>query len=135
MVAWGARQLDYLPIRIFLWIVAALFAFGGTVHVQNILSLSGYAWSESPPAWQIFDIVFLALDLAVVIGVLARRGWGVIAFIAAAGLQVAIYQFFPEAFAASPEQFEIVARLRTFALGLLAIFGLLVVLGAWNGKT
>ena len=135
MVAWGARQLDYLPTRIFFWIVAALYAFGGIVHVQNILGLSGYAWSDSPPAWQIFDIVFLVLNAAVVIGVLARRGWGVIAFVAAAGLQVVMYQFFPEAFALGPEQFEIVARLRTFALGLLVIFGLLVLLGAWNGKT
>lgn len=129
MVAWGTRQLDYLPTRIFFWIVAALFAYGGIVHVANILSLSGYAWSESPPAWQIFDIVFLALDVAVVAGVLARSGVAVIAFIAAAVLQVLVYQFFPEAFAASPEQFEIVNRLMIFALALLVIFAVLVVLG------
>ena len=128
MLAWATEQLDYLPSRIFFWVIAAVFAYGGAIHASNIAGLSGYQWSASPPAWQLFDVVFLILNAVVVAGVLAKSGWGVLAFIAAASLQVILYQFFPSAFVTSPEQAETVRRLLYFALGLLVIFAVLVML-------
>lgn len=128
MLAWANDQLDYLPIRIFFFVVAALFAFDGVVHVSNILSLSGYPWEASPLSWRIFDVVYAVLDAIVVAGVIARSGWGVLGFLASTTLQVLLYQFIPSAFAVSPEQEEIVRRLLYVALGLLVIFAALVLL-------
>ncbi|MDX1575284.1 MAG: hypothetical protein R3285_03760 [Kiloniellales bacterium] len=73
--------------------------------------MSGFEWRTAPLKWQILDIVYLGLDLAVVAGFALGRRFGFFAFYAAAASQILLYTLLrawvldvPEAFARSPEE-------------------------------
>ena len=76
---------------VLLWCVAAFYAYGALVHVANMLSLTGYDWSDAPAKWQILDIVYLALDICVAVGLGLRWRASIAAFYVAALSQIALY--------------------------------------------
>lgn len=123
MVRWAAELFTFLPLKIFFWVIAAIYAVGAIVHIRNILGLSGYAWQTSPMLWRVFDIAFLVLNLAVIAGVLGGKGWAVIAFLAATALQLVLYTMFPSHFAETSEQAAALRGLVFTHLALLAVFG------------
>lgn len=59
--------------KLILWTVAIFYAFGATVHVMNIAGYSGFDWLRAPLKWQVLDVVYLALDILVAVGLLL--GW------------------------------------------------------------
>lgn len=77
--------------RLILWAIAAFYAYGAYGHIANIAGMRGYTWAEAPLKWQLFDIIYLALDIIVIVGFLLRWRIGVIAFFAVAVSQVALY--------------------------------------------
>ena len=129
MIAWASALFGFRPLRVFFWLVAALFAFGGAVHAANMLSLSGFDWSSSPVLWRALDVVFLVLNATVVLGVIFRSGRAVIAFLLAAGLQVALYGGpLAAQFGTTPENAAAVRNLLYLSLALLGLFVGLVLL-------
>ncbi|MFK7967540.1 MAG: hypothetical protein AB8C46_26565 [Burkholderiaceae bacterium] len=51
-----------------IWVIAAFYLYGAGVHVMNMLSLTGFEWQSAPLKWQVLDVVYLVIDLAVVVG-------------------------------------------------------------------
>ena len=114
--------------RIIIWVIAAFYAYGALVHVLNILGLTGFAWLDAPLKWQVLDLVYLALDAAVVIGLPAGARWGYWAFFAAAISQIVLYTAFrdwivdvPARFARSPEEIAYLDALVAFHIVTLVL--------------
>ena len=122
---------DPWPLRIFLWVIAAIYAMGATVHVKNMLGLSGQPWMEMPVSWRVFDIVFLVLNLIVLVGVLLRSPWGIIAFLTALALQLVLYIGMPGTFSTNEEERAALRGLVQFHLVTLALFAGLVGWKIW----
>ena len=98
-------------VRIVHWAIAAFYAYGALVHVLNILGLTGFDWAEAPLKWQVLDIAYLALDVAVVAGLPAGLLFGYVACFMAAASQILLYTVFrqwvldvPDSFARSPAE-------------------------------
>lgn len=129
------RLFDHRPLRLFLWLVAAFYAYGAAVHVMNMASLTGFDWGRAPRLWQVLDLAYLALDAAVVIGIVLRRAFGVVAFLAAAVSQIVLYTAFRDAVAMAgtphalgPDQLAYLSLLVAFHAATLAVFAVL----AWR---
>ena len=73
------------------WAIAALYAYGALVHVMNIVGLSGFAWLGAPLKWQVLDIVYLGLDVAIVACVFRRTAAAVPLLAIAALSQILLY--------------------------------------------
>ncbi|MEM9624286.1 MAG: hypothetical protein AAF993_21780 [Pseudomonadota bacterium] len=96
---------------VILLLVSAFYAYGALVHVLNMLSLTGFDWTNAPIKWQVLDIVYLVLDVLVVAGLYRVRQYAVFAFYTAALSQIVVYTVLrswimdvPEAYAITPEQ-------------------------------
>jgi hypothetical protein len=128
MMRWARSLFDFPLIHIFFLIVAVLYAFGGAIHIANMLSLSGYPWSAAPLSWKILDAVFLLLNATVVVTVLLKSGWAVSAFLLAAGIQVVLYAFFPDQFGTTPDHARAIRHLLMLNAVLIgAFFGLVAI--------
>ncbi len=115
--------------------IAAAYTYGAYVHVANIAGATGFDWLSAPLKWQVLDIVYLALDLAVVAGVvLAERFW-LLAFGIAAVTQIVLYTALrswvldvPSIFAVPPENVSYLDGLVAFHIASLAIVSVLLFL-------
>lgn len=94
-----------MTARIILWGIAAFYAYGALVHVANITGLSGFNWLRAPLKWQLLDIVYLVLDIAVVLGILLEKRFGIVAFFIAAASQIVLYARFRSWVVDVPEEF------------------------------
>ena len=110
------------------WTVTLFYAYGATVHILNIASLSGFDWPNAPAKWQTLDIVYLVLDIVVVAGLVRRWTVSLAAFYAAAVSQVVLYTVFrgwildvPDAYAISPQQQSYLTALVAFHLVTLTL--------------
>ena len=119
-------------LRVTSYGIAAAYAYGACVHVANMAGLTGFDWLSAPLKWQALDVVYLALDVAVVAGViLAKRFW-VVAFGIAAISQIILYTVLrswvldvPAAFAVTPENVRYLDGLVAFHIASLAVIGAL----------
>ncbi len=107
--------------RAALWVVAAFYAYGGLVHVLNMLSLTGFDWTRAPLKWQLLDVLYLALDLIVAFGLARQIRLSRYCFYAAALSQIILYSVLrdwivdvPVEFAVSPEQLSYLDTLLIF---------------------
>lgn len=87
--------------------LVAFYLYGAAVHVASIAGLSGFEWLLAPRKWQILDLAYLAVDLTVVVGLLARKAWGVFCLIAAAISQILLYTLFRRWILNVPAVFEV----------------------------
>ena len=102
-------------------LLAIVLFYGATVHIGNILGLTGTPWGTTPILWQSLDIILLTFDI--ITGVLLWQGkvWGVwLFFIGILLLQFLPYTFFRNYFVVQPEDNQILN-------GLLATEGSLVI--------
>ena len=76
---------------IILWAVALFYAWGAGVHGMNILSLNGFDWTAAPLKWQVLDLVYLAANLVVAVGLGCRWKISVLTFYLAAYSQMVLY--------------------------------------------
>lgn len=117
-----------LTAQIIIWIVAAFYAFGATVHIMNIAGYSGFDWHRAPLKWQILDVVYLVLDFLVAIGLLLGWRSGLIAFYLAAISQILLYTTFrqwildvPDEFARSSQEANYLSSLVLFHVVTLVL--------------
>lgn len=115
--------------------IAAAYAYGACVHIANMAGLTGFNWLSAPLKWQVLDVVYLALDVAVVVGIiLAKRFW-IVAFGIAAISQIVLYTTLrswvldvPAAFAVPPESVNYLDGMVAFHIASLAVIGALLFL-------
>ena len=96
---WMSRAFQRRWFHVGALVIAVLYGFGGIVHIGNILGFGEIKWTEAPLTWRVGDIWWGALDVAAVVGIVFKSPLGLIAIILAAGTQVAVYGFVPDAFA------------------------------------
>ena len=109
---WTAIYAKFLTIVLF---------YGATVHLINILGLTGIPWQTTPILWQSLDIILLIFDLIIGIALWQGKVWGVWLFlIGILLLQIIPYTFFRNYFVLQPENNQILN-------GLLATEGLLII--------
>lgn len=109
-----------LASSIIVWLVALFYAYGATVHVFNMLSLSGFDWPSAPPKWQALDVVYLVLDVVVVAGFLLRWRLGYIAFYLAAISQIILYTVFRNWIIDVPTEFAVTDEQQSYLTVLVA---------------
>lgn len=109
-------------MKIFLRILAAIYAFAALRHIANILGFGELPWAEAPLAWQISDVAYTLLDTVAAVGLYQQKRWGVAAFMLAACSEILLFTLVPHWFVLRPEH-----------EGLLQIFVIyhLVALSAW----
>ena len=111
-----------------LGVVAVFYAYGALVHVLNMAGLSGFDWLSAPFKWQVLDVVYLLLDVAVCAGLWRRSRISIYAFYFAALSQILLYTLLrgwimdvPEAFAIAPDQDSYLTLLVVFHVITLAL--------------
>ena len=77
----GKRSMAHLISKLIFWIIAAFYAYGALVHTVNMLGLSGFDWQNAPSKCQMFDVVYLVLDVIVAIGFVLAWRLGLVAFL------------------------------------------------------
>ena len=108
---------------VLLRIVAFFYLYGASVHVLNMLSLTGFDWLASPLKWQVLDVVYLILDLLVAVGLFAGWKIGFIAFYIAAVSQSLLYTVLKDWVITVPADFLVSAEQQSY-LATLVIFHL-----------
>ncbi len=126
------RLYDKPLLRWYLLLIAAFYAYGAAVHVANMASLTGFDWLAAPRLWQVLDVVYLLLDVVVVVGVILKRPFGLIAFVVAAVSQIVLYTAFRDhvamlgtSNALDPSQMDYLTTLVTFHVVTVVVFALL----------
>lgn len=110
-----------LAATVVIWIIALFYLYGAAVHVFNILGLSGFDWRTAPLKWQVLDIVYLAIDILVVVGLILSWKVGFVAFYVAAISQIILYTLFRDWIVDVPAEFSVSEEQRGY-LTTLVIF-------------
>ncbi|MEM6520388.1 MAG: hypothetical protein AAF892_05830 [Cyanobacteria bacterium P01_D01_bin.71] len=115
---WTARYAKFL---------ALVLGYGATVHIGNMLGLSGTPWLETPLLWRTLDVVLLVFDGVTAIALWQSYAWSVgLLFSGMALLQFVPYIFWRSHFILKPEDAQkLNGLLGTEALLLLLFTGLL----------
>ena len=58
-------------------IIAIALLYGATVHVGNILGLTGTPWLNTPFLWRSLDIILLIFDIVTAIALWRRLAWSI----------------------------------------------------------
>lgn len=101
------KFLMKLFASIVIWLVVLFYAYGATVHILNMLSLTGFDWLVAPLRWQILDVVYLILDATVVVGLFLSWKIGYAAFYLAAVSQILLYTIFRNWIIDVPSEFAV----------------------------
>ena len=120
-----------LAASIVIWIVAAFYVYGAAVHLLNIFSLTGFDWQSAPGKWQILDVVYLAIDLLVVAGLLLSWKAGFVAFYVAAISQIILYTLLREWIIDVPAEFAVTEEQRGYLTSLVIFHCVTIVLVTW----
>ncbi|MEM7223747.1 MAG: hypothetical protein AAF495_12250 [Pseudomonadota bacterium] len=110
--------------RILLLVIAGFYAYGATVHVLKMASMTGFQWTQAPLKWQLLDIVYLALDLIAVVGLVLDRRFGWIAVLIAALSQLLLYTLLRDWVLDVPAAFRPTAEQVAYLDGLVAFHGI-----------
>ena len=90
-------------MKIFLRILATIYAFAAFKHLANILGFGELPWADAPLAWQISDIAYAILDSVAAIGLYRQKRWGIAAFLLAAISEILLFTLVPDWFVLRPE--------------------------------
>ncbi|MDJ0650768.1 MAG: hypothetical protein QNJ60_18900 [Xenococcaceae cyanobacterium MO_188.B19] len=113
---------------IYLRILAFIIAYGGLVHLGNLMGFGEKPWGEMPLTWKVGDIIYGCLDLVTVIGLWQKTTWGIICFLSVIVSQFLIYTVFIDYFAFTSEQRQTIYGLLGSELILLSVFFVLLLL-------
>jgi hypothetical protein len=117
-------------MKIYLRILAAIYAFAACKHLANMLGFGELPWLNAPLAWQISDIVYAVLDSVAAIGLYLQKRWGVAAFLLAAVSEILLFTLVPHWFVLRPEHLSL---LRGFVIYHFIAIGIWYWL--WRRKT
>ncbi|MGD1861909.1 MAG: hypothetical protein ACFB0E_18295 [Leptolyngbyaceae cyanobacterium] len=115
---WTARYAKFLAI---------ILAYGATVHVGNMLGLSGTPWLETPLLWRALDIMLLVFNGVTAVALWQGWSWSVgLLFSGLALLQFVPYIFLRSHFILKPEDAQTLNGLLGTEALLLLIFASLL---------
>ena len=58
-------------------VIAIALLYGATVHVGNILGLTGTPWLDTPLLWRLLDLILLIFDLVTAIALWRGFAWSI----------------------------------------------------------
>ena len=106
---------------IYLRVLAVVMAYGGIVHVANILGFGGKPWAETPLPCRIGDVAYGILDIVAAVGLWLKTPWGLVLFVLLIASQFVIYTVFIDHFVTTDEE-------RKQVHGLLGTEAILIVI-------
>ena len=108
-------------------IIAIALLYGATVHVGNILGLTGTPWLTTPLLWRSLDIILLIFDLVTAIALWRGLAWSIwLLFGGILLLQILPYTLLRSQFVFKPEDSQILNSLLGTEVLLLSILVLLL---------
>jgi hypothetical protein len=119
----------YLPepvaqpeMKIYLRLLAAIYAFACLRHIANMLGFGELPWAEAPLAWQISDIAYAILDAIAASGLFLQRRWGIVAFLLAAASEILLFTLVPDWFVMRPEHLTLLRGFVAYHIVAIAIW-------------
>ena len=91
-------------MKIFLRILAIIYAFAAVLHIGSILGLGRMPFADMPLAWQLSDIAYGIIDTVAAIGLWQQKRWGIAAFFLAAGSEILLFTLVPDWFTSDPTE-------------------------------
>ena len=114
-------------IAIYTKVIAIALIYGATVHLSNMLGLTGTPWLSTPLLWRLMDILLLIFDLITAIALWRGLAWSVwLLFSGILLLQILPYTLLRSHFVLKPEDGQILNSLLGTEVLLLSIFVLLL---------
>ncbi|MGB3760774.1 MAG: hypothetical protein WBA07_31130 [Rivularia sp. (in: cyanobacteria)] len=112
-------------------LIAIALLYGATVHVGNILGLTGTPWLATPLLWRSLDIVLLIFDIVTAIALWQGLAWSIwLLFGGILLLQILPYTLLRSHFVLKPEDGQVLNSLLGTEVLLLSIFVILL----WSRK-
>lgn len=112
-------------------VIAIALLYGATVHVGNILGLTGTPWLATPLLWRSLDIVLLIFDIVTAIALWQGLAWSIwLLFGGILLLQILPYTLLRSHFVLKPEDGQVLNSLLGTEVLLLSIFVILL----WSRK-
>ena len=110
-------------------VIAIALLYGATVHVGNILGLTGTPWLATPLLWRSLDIILLIFDIVTAISLWRGLAWSVwLLFGGILLLQIVPYTLLRSHFIFKPEDSQILNGLLGTEILFLSILILLLLL-------
>ena len=108
-------------------IIAIALLYGATVHVGNILGLTGTPWLATPILWRSLDIILLIFDIVTAIALWRGLVWSIwLLFGGILLLQILPYTLLRSHFVLKPEDAQVLNGLLGTEILLLSILILLL---------
>ena len=119
--------LDKPWTAVYAKLVAVILLYGATVHIGNILGLTGTAWLSTPLLWRVMDVCLLIFDLVMAIGLWLGLVWAIWGtFTGILVLQFIPYIFWRSQFILKPEDAQTLNGLLGTEALLLSIFAVII---------
>ena len=113
---------------IYLRVLAAVLAYGASVHAGNMLGVGHGPWGEMPVHWRVMDVILLVFNVTVAYGLWMKQPWAVLAFVGGVVLlQIVPYTVFRQHFVQTAGDTQTLNGLIGMHLILLAVLAGLVV--------
>ncbi|MEM7590297.1 MAG: hypothetical protein AAF383_02030 [Cyanobacteria bacterium P01_A01_bin.83] len=113
---------------VYIKIIALALLYGATVHVGNILGLTGTPWIDTPLLWRLLDIILLIFDLVTAIALWRGLAWSIwLLFGGIFLLQILPYTLLRSYFILKPEDAQVLNSLLGTEVLLLSVLILLLV--------
>jgi len=112
-------------MKIYLRILAAIYAFAAILHIGSVLGLGRMPFSEMPLSWQLSDIFYGVVDTVAAVGLFRLRPWGVAAFFVAAISEILLFMLVPEWFVIEPQQLTMLRGFVVYHVVAISIYLLL----------
>ncbi len=106
---------------------ALAYSYGAAVHCMNMLDMTGFDWSAAPAKWQLLDVVYLILDIAVVGFLLSGRALGTALLAVAAVSQIVLYTLFRTWVLDVPAAYRVDPAAESYLDGLIAFHGVTLI--------
>lgn len=112
-------------LKIFLRILAVIYAFAAILHIGSILGFGRIPFAEAPLSWQISDVFYGIVDMIAAVGLFLVRPWGIAAFFLAAISEILLFTLVPEWFVLEAQQLTMLRGFIAYHVIALAIYFLL----------
>lgn len=115
---WTARYAKFM---------ALVLGYGATVHIGNMLGLTGTPWLSTPLLWRVMDVALLVFDGVTAVSLWRGTVWSVeLLFSGILLLQILPYTVARSQFVLKPEDAQVLNGLLGTEVLLLGIFALLI---------
>lgn len=109
-------------MKIFLRILAAIYAFAAVLHIGTILGFGRVPFMEAPLSWQLSDIFYGIVDTIAAVGLFQQKSWGIAAFFIAAISEILLFTLVPDWFVVEPSQLTMLRGFVVYHLVAIATF-------------